>query len=328
MSFSGSVKEELIRQEPKKRHCRTAELAAVIRLAGEADGAGDGIQIRAESAAAAKRYYTLLKNTFGGDFGVEIRDAGGGKKSRQYRIRIGGEKKAEISAAVCLADDERLRREVLGRTCCRRAFIRGAFLAAGTVNNPGKSYHFEIACREREQAEGLCSLIGGFGISAKLVSRKNRFGVYIKDGNGIADVLNVMEAYRSAAEFENVRIVKGIRNSANRQYNCDAANISKTVRASARQMEEIRLIEETAGLGSLPPSLRETAEARLEHPDASLEELGQYLSPPVGKSGMNHRMRKLEKTAEEIRERGAAAGSRSLEEAENSVEKKESGGTE
>jgi hypothetical protein len=187
-------------------------------------------------------------------------------------------------------------------SCCRRAFIRGAFLSAGSISNPVKSYHFEIVCVSEERAKQLQSLIRTFGPDAKIVLRKKHFIVYIKEGAQIVDMLNIMEAHVSLMELENIRIVRDMRNAVNRKVNCEAANINKTVSAAVRQMEDIRFLEAEEGLDRLPVSLADIARLRLANPDASLKELGEMLVPPVGKSGVNHRLRKLSQLAEEIRQ--------------------------
>ena len=192
------------------------------------------------------------------------------------------------------------------RSCCKRAYIRGAFLVSGSMSDPQKSYHFEIVCSSEKQAEQLCILMREFVPDAKVVRRKKYYIVYIKEGAQIVDILNVMEAYTSLMDLENVRIVKEMRNTVNRKVNCETANINKTVGAAVRQIEDIRLIERKLGLSSLADNLREIAEARLEHPDTPLKELGEYLSPPVGKSGVNHRLRKLSEIAEQLREEEGA----------------------
>lgn len=305
MSFSSEVKDELSRQIPKSRHCRIAELASVIRFAGEVDPEGSGIVIRTENVILAKKYYTLIKKTFDGKVFLNIRGQTGMGKIRQYSIVIRDKKLvSDIAEAVCYGNDESMEQYVLKRDCCQRAFIRGAFLVSGSMSNPGKSYHFEIVCRSLEQARRLCPQICNFQIAAKIIQRKNRYIVYIKDSEGIVDILNVMEAHKSSMELENVRIIKNMRNSANRQYNCDAANINKMVQAAARQLEDIHLIQEKMGLENLPPALYEMAQIRLAHPEESLQELGSYLNPPVGKSGVNHRLRKLSQIAADIMDRG------------------------
>ena len=185
--------------------------------------------------------------------------------------------------------------------CCKRAFIRGAFLSAGSMSDPEKSYHFEIVCTSEPKAEQLRDLINEFDFDAKIVARKKNHVVYIKEGAQIVDILNVMEAHVALMNLENVRIIKEMRNSVNRQVNCETANINKTVSAAVRQIEDIHYIEERAGLDSLPENLREIAEVRLKYPDAALKELGTCLQPPVGKSGVNHRLRKIAEIAGKLK---------------------------
>lgn len=170
-------------------------------------------------------------------------------------------------------------------SCCKRAYIRGAFLASGSMSDPQKSYHFEIVCSARAQADQLCEIMREFVPDAKVVRRKKYHIVYIKEGAQIVDILNVMGAHTSLMNLENVRIVKEMRNSVNRQVNCETANINKTVNAAVRQIEDIRLIQEKLGLSSLNENLREIAELRLDNPDTPLKELGEYLTPPVGNPG-------------------------------------------
>jgi len=187
--------------------------------------------------------------------------------------------------------------------CCKRAFIRGAFLSAGSMSDPEKSYHFEIVCTSEEKAMQLMEIINSFDIDAKIVQRKKNYVVYVKEGAQIVDMLGIMEAHVALMNLENVRILKEMRNSVNRQVNCETANINKTVNAAVKQIEDINYIEETVGLSSLPENLQEIAEVRLKYPEAALKELGTFLEPAVGKSGVNHRLRKLCEIAEEIREK-------------------------
>lgn len=169
------------------------------------------------------------------------------------------------------------------------------------MSDPNKSYHFEIVCRTEEQAEQLRDVINSFGMDAKIVARKKYQVVYLKEGSQIVDILNIMEAHVALMNLENVRILKEMRNSVNRKVNCETANISKTVNAAVQQLRDIEYIRETAGLDSLPENLKAVALLRLEYPDAPLKELGTYLDPPVGKSGVNHRLRKISEIAEDLR---------------------------
>ena len=191
-------------------------------------------------------------------------------------------------------------------SCCRRAFIRGAFLSAGSMSDPEKSYHFEIVCATEKKATQLMEIINSFDIDAKIVPRKKNYVVYVKEGAQIVDMLNIMEAHVALMNLENVRILKEMRNSVNRQVNCETANINKTVNAAVKQIEDINYIQETVGLESLPANLQEIAEVRLKYPEAALKELGTFLEPTVGKSGVNHRLRKICEIAEEMR--GKAKG--------------------
>ena len=186
--------------------------------------------------------------------------------------------------------------------CCKRAFIRGAFIASGSMSDPKKAYHFEIVADGEEKAGQLRDLIQAFSVDAKIVMRKKNYVVYVKEGSQIVDLLNVMEAHVALMDLENVRILKEMRNSINRQVNCEAANISKTVAAASKQIEDIIYIRDNVGLGDLADGLEDIARLRIEYPEASLKELGAMLLPPIGKSGVNHRLRKLSMIAEELRE--------------------------
>ena len=184
-------------------------------------------------------------------------------------------------------------------------------MASGSISDPNKSYHFEIVARTLQQAQLLTELMNSFEADAKIVERKNHYVAYVKEGSQIVDMLNVMEAYVSLMNLENVRILKEMRNTVNRKVNCETANINKTVSAAVehinktvsaavKQIEDIRKIQSRMGFDELPESLREMAELRLQYPDATLKELGEYLDPPVGKSGVNHRLRKLSAIAEDL----------------------------
>ena len=190
---------------------------------------------------------------------------------------------------------------VTKNSCCKRAFLRDSFLCVGSISDPNKGYHLEFDCSLEAQALFLQSLIESFDIEARIVRRKKYYVLYVKEGAGIVDLLNIMEAPVSLMNLENLRIVKEMRNSINRRVNCEVANITKTVNAATKQIEDITFIKDHYGFNKLQESLRQMAEVRLEHPDATLLELGTYLDPPVGKSGVNHRLRKLSELADKIR---------------------------
>lgn len=315
MSFSSEVKEELSRVSAKETHCLVAELAAIITLCGRigCEGQKYSVILHTENVAVARRFYSLIKEAFGFQPEVSATKHDYLKKNRFYMISVKDSeqalqilKTARLINDLGQMDEEFTVRDnpVLHRTCCRRAFLRGAFLSAGSITDPEKNYHFEIACLAREKAEQIRELFEFFGLEAKIVLRKKYYVVYLKEGAVISDALNIMGAHVALMKFENVRILKDVRNSVNRRVNCEAANINKTVSAARKQIEDIEYIQNTVGLERLPEGLRDIAIARLEEPDATLKELGEMLSSPVGKSGVNHRLRKLGRIAQDIREKG------------------------
>lgn len=197
--------------------------------------------------------------------------------------------------------DYSIPRDMVRTDLLKRAYIRGAFLGGGSISNPEKTYHLEFVTHNDVYAGDLSSLINEYGLNSKIIQRKNSFIVYIKEGEQIVNLLSIMGAYSALLKLENIRIMKDMRNNVNRLVNCETANLSKTVNASVRQTESIKLIQRRIGLNRLPENLREIAELRLNYPDESLKELGEMLKPKVGKSGVNHRLRRIEKIAEELR---------------------------
>lgn len=275
MSFSTDVKEELEKQLPTARHCMIAELAAMMQY-------GDVL---------LPKYFTLLERIFPGkkDIG-EVSD-----EEILTVIKCSKEiTKEEIETAIVNA-------VLLKSVCCKRAFLRGVFLTSGSMSNPEKRYHLEIVCASIAQAEQVRDTILSFDVDAKIVQRKKYYVVYLKEGEGIVELLNIMGAHVSLMNFENFRILKEMRNDINRRVNCEAANITKTVNAASKQIEDIEYIREHYGFQRLSSSLREMAEIRLEYPEATLKELGEFLNPPVGKSGVNHRLKKLGELADKLR---------------------------
>lgn len=294
MSFSSNVKDELCKQYSKSRHCQLAEIAGILELTGNLND-NFNLEIETDNAALIEKYVVLMKTAFSLDITKPI--------SREETLRILAALKwinnrNEIHLPI---NEQRTNGLLVQKTCCKRAFIRGAFLAAGSMSDPNKSYHFEIVCKTSEQAVQLKELMNAFETDAKIVERKGHHVVYLKEGAQIVDMLNVMEAYVSLMNLENVRILKEMRNSVNRQVNCETANINKTVSAAVRQIEDINILQQAIGLDNLPENLREIAYLRLEYQDAPLKDLGQYLDPPVGKSGVNHRLRRLSELADKYR---------------------------
>lgn len=291
MSFSGNIKEELSRNYAKARHCCLAELSAIVHMCGEFYENQEGLcqlRLHTENITVARKCFTLIEKTFNIRTDISVR-RNLARDSSSYFICARGRELLAVKNASVQA------------TCCKRAYIRGAFIAAGSMSDPSKAYHFEIVCNTKEKAVHLQDMINSFDMDAKIVPRKRTFIVYLKEGSQIVDILNVMEAHIALLQLENVRILKEMRNTVNRKVNCETANINKTVSAAVRQMEDISYINETIGFDKLPEGLKDVALTRLEYPEATLKELGGLLQTPVGKSGVNHRLRKLSEIADKLR---------------------------
>lgn len=313
MSFSGEIKEELGGQLSTARHCQIAELSALISMCGSVMIDSDNryaIKIHTENLIVARKCFTLLEKTFNIRTEISVRK-NLIRQSVSYWIIV---KKHEdaikvLQATKLINKDGEVFEElsivknvIVQQYCCKRAFIRGAFLASGSISDPEKSYHFEIVCAVRAKAEQLQKIMNSFEIDAKVILRKKSYVVYVKEGSQIADLLNIIEAHVALMKFENVRILKDMRNTVNRKVNCETANINKTVSAAVKQVEDIVYIRDTIGLENLSDALRDVALTRLEYPEATLKELGDLLTTPVGKSGVNHRLRKLGEMADKLRE--------------------------
>ena len=310
MSFSSHVKDELAGTCGSARHCQIAELAAMFCMDGHIQTAADGrcqAVLHTENLAVARKCFTLLKKTFNINTEILVRRSMVPAKGGLYILAVPKQPDVErmmnAMRLTCLTKSGECipGKLILQNDCCRRAFLRGAYLAAGSMSNPEKGYHFEIACSGPEKAGQLQEVLASFGVDARIILRKKYHVLYVKEGDQIVDILNIMAAHISLLELENIRILKGVREAVNRQVNCETANISKTTSAARGQINDIQLIQQRMGLENLPPLLREMAEARLNWPDISLKELGSLLDPPVGKSGVNHRLRKLKELADSLR---------------------------
>lgn len=309
MSFSKDVKEELARQISPARHCRIAEIAAIILFGGDyhyGSGGKSYVKVSTENLTVGQKYFILLEKTFKIRPEVTVRYS---HNAFSYHIKVCETEGVEnILKAIKVIDDsgsdnatDIFNRIIVQNTCCRRAFLRGAFMAAGSVTDPNKSYQFEIVTGSEGKSAVIHDMLSTFGIESKSTLRKKNYIVYVKESSRIADILNIMEAHVALMNLENVRILKEMRNSINRKVNCEAANITKTTEASFRQQQDIIYIRDNFGFDNLSKQLREVAALRVEYPDASLKELGMMLHPPLGKSGVNHRLRKLSEIADELR---------------------------
>ncbi|MDE7326211.1 MAG: DNA-binding protein WhiA [Lachnospiraceae bacterium] len=318
MSFSGKVKDELFERYPAARHCMLAELAAITLCCGRVSWENNiqKLEIYTENEAIARKYFTLLQKTFN-ILKVKFLDKGENavKRAGSFAVVLYGEDGADrVVAALKLTGggigkgDFAINPIIVQNTCCKRAFLRGVFLAAGSISDPKKAYHLEIVFDKEGKAVWVRDIIQSFMIDAKVVRRKKYFVVYVKEGAQIVDLLNIMEAHLALMELENVRILKEVRNSVNRQVNCEAANISKTVQAAAKQIEDILYVRDNFGFDNLEDGLREIAVLRIEYPEVSLKELGEMLPVPLGKSGVNHRLKRLSGIAEGLKEKKEEEG--------------------
>lgn len=308
MSFSMEVKQELFEVSVSARHCRIAELSALFSECGKIDIDKSGylhIKLQTESEYVAKKSNLLMNRLGVRPDHLSVRMSAKRSAHAIFVMELFGEnaQKAIELLKLIPQGNGAMRSDsvVTTNTCCKRAFLRGGFLAAGSVSNPQKSYHYEISEQDERRAAQLAELICSFGVDAKTIVRKNYHVVYVKEGEQIAELLNIMEAHKALMQFENERILKEVRNSVNRQVNCETANLEKTANAARKQYDDIVLIRDTVGLQALDENLEEIALLRLDHPEASLIELGELLVPKLGKSGVNHRLKKISEFAENLR---------------------------
>lgn len=313
MSFSANVKKEIGAIIPQDRHCQLAEFAAIFSLCGKVMISEDNsyaISINTENVIVAKKSFSLLKETFQVVTDIVVKNHSY-KKIHQYQVKVSNSQHAfGILQELQLVDpggdiSEKMKKiagKLLKEDCCKMTYLRGAFLASGSISDPVKGYHFEIVCPSKQKGQWIQAIINQFSMEAKLVQRKKNYVVYLKEASQIVDLLNVMQAHSSLMELENVRIIKDMRNTVNRKVNCETANINKTVSAAVKQVEEIEYIRDHYGFENLEEPLKDLAMLRLEYTEASLKELGELIDPPVGKSGINHRLRKLSKLATELKQ--------------------------
>lgn len=313
MSFSMDTKNELAHVMPEKKCCMLAEIAGFIRMCGSIRLAGGGkfrIVTTTENPAVARHYKTLIKDYFGIDAALEVGQGNTLKKGRAYLITIGPEDLSEQilrETGILMVKEgmnyisDGIYDGLIRTKCCRKACLRGIFLAAGTITDPEKSYHLEFSCSSQILAGDVKKLINSFvDLRAKVSARKKNYAVYVKEAEQIIDILAIMGAHSQIFAFEDVRITKEIRNKANRINNCDNANIDKTLQAAEKQLAWIRKIQDTKGLRFLPDKLYDVAVLRLDHPEATLQELADMMDPPMKKSGINNRFRKIQELAEKL----------------------------
>ncbi len=313
MSFSAKTKNELARKTSDSKCCQLAELSAIVRVSGVISLLGRGktnLTITTENSAIARLAFVLFKRSLKIHTEIDVVKNTVLRKNNTYFIKISGAteilKKLEImieeEGSIIINDG--VPKTLIKKECCKRAYIRGAFLGGGSLSDPEKSYHIEIITHSVSYATELATLINTYDLHARVIQRKKNHIVYLKEGDQIVDLLNIIGAHTALLSFENIRIVKSMRNNINRLVNCETANINKVADAAVRQKQSIEIIDKNIGIESLPDTLREVALLRLENTDISLKELGQLINPPIGKSGVNHRLRKIEKIAQDILDKG------------------------
>ncbi|KRM13585.1 DNA-binding protein WhiA [Paucilactobacillus suebicus] len=308
MSYASEVKKELTGLQVHLNNAK-AELMALIRMNGSLNIANHQLvlNVQTENPAIARRIYQLLKDFYKAESELVVRRKMKLKKNNLYIVRL------RYDAASILDDlgilqgmqiKEQVPIELLSDDGMIRSYLRGAFLAGGSVNNPETSrYHLEIYSLYEEHNTMIAEMMNKYDLNARVTSRRSGYIVYLKEAEKIADFLSLIGATSSMLKFEDVRIMRDMRNSVNRLVNCENANMDKVANASNKQIENIKMIEATVGLGTLPPKLREIAETRLSHQEVSLKELGELIpGGPISKSGVNHRLRKINAFADKLRE--------------------------
>ena len=314
MSFTADVKKELTLQKPGKKCCQLAQIAGFLRFAGSITLMGGiGVRVSTDNPAVARHFASLIKSYFGTKTSLNVSDSVLGR-GHSYELFISADMNAEAILRECgilsvkegsnyITDG--LNWELLRKRCCKKSMLSGIFMAAGSVSSPGaKGHHLEINCASRIMAEDVKKLLTGFGMKPGISERRSRFIVYIKDAQQIGDLLGTAGATNEMLRYVDFTITRAMRNRANRISNCENANLEKTVSAAQKQLTDIRKIEQSKGLDSLPPKLRETAVMRLNNPELSLSELCELFSPALKKSGLNHRFEKLAEIAARLDDGG------------------------
>ena len=311
MSFSVAMKDDLARLLSQKKCCRLSEFAALTRFLGSIridGGQKVSLLLATEHPAVARKIFSLAKELFQMETAIVVHRKNRLSKNQVFSLLMPAQEHlGKALEALGFAREEepwqidfsaRPLRQILSGPCCQRAYLRGAFLAVGSVNAPQGAYHMEMVCHSQEQAQFLRELLDGFEISARIIQRKQAWVLYLKGSEPIVTFLNLIGSHRALLEFENVRVSKEMRNYLNRRINSETANIDKQVETAQKQITDINALISAGRFAKLPPLLREAAEARMDNPEYSLAELAQILG--VSKSGVNHRFRRLAQMAERL----------------------------
>lgn len=311
MSFTAQVKDELSRVEAVCSHCDKAVLAALVRIEGTLFVSGKNryrVEVATDAPSVARQVIKLLHELYKLKTNLTVRRSVL-HKTPNYLIEC----PAQPHLAAALMDMGVLSEEgglelgiseqLVAKDCCAAAYLRGAFLGSGFVSDPRGDFHFEIIVETRDLADGIVELMARRGINARVMQRRNSYMVYLKSGSTILEFLALVGAHQSALSMENARVIKSVRNDVNRQTNAEIANQAKTSRASMDQLYAIRLVLESYGMEELPPALQDFIKLRVHNPDATLKELGELATPPLSKSAVYHRVRRIEQMAREVEQR-------------------------
>ena len=309
MSFSSEVKSELYEQYSGNRKALTAGLAAILDCIGtwnDEPGGQKSLILRTDNRMALTKCFTLLQKTAN----IICMSDGTPENGVISLSELLPEKDLQrVLSMLEMAGEgtdlwepgKGISKGLLKNDMCSRAYLRDTFLCIGTVSNPEKEYQLEFTCGTQEKAQQIKDVLSARGITSGISLRRGNHVVYLRESSQIVDMLNLMGASSSSMKMENAIILRQVRGSINRKVNCETSNIRKSAQAARRQIEDIKLLMGSREFENLPETLKEIAKLRVENPEVSLKELGEMLDPPVGKSGVNHRLRKLSETAEEIR---------------------------
>ena len=310
MSFSTDTKNELARIEPEKKCCQLAEIAGFLRVSGSLRLAGGGrfrIVCPTDNAAIARHYKKLIKSYFRIDPGIEIEEGGALRRGHIYYLTIDPDMKSESilrETGILLVKEgsnyisDGIYQDIVKKKCDRKSYLRGAFMACGSISDPNKEYHLDFTLEHEQLANDIRKLIGTFyDLEGKITRRRKKYVVYMKKSEYISDMLALIGADSAVLALENTRIQKDVVKRTVRLANCDSANTDRTVDAAGKQIAAIQKLKESGMLGALSDKLIEVAELRLEHPDASLAELGEMMDPPLKKAGINSRLQRIVEAA-------------------------------
>lgn len=311
MSFTAQVKDELSRVEAVCSHCDKAVLAALVRIEGTLFVSGKNryrVEVATDAPSVARQVIKLLHELYKLKTNLTVRRSVL-HKTPNYLIECPAQ--PHLAAALkdmgVLSEDGGLQlgvsEQLVAKDCCAAAYLRGAFLGSGFVSDPRGDFHFEIIVETQDLADGIVALMARRGINARVMQRRNSYMVYLKSGSTILEFLALVGAHQSALSMENARVIKSVRNDVNRQTNAEIANQAKTSRASMDQLYAIRLVLEANGMENLPPALQDFIKLRVRNPDATLKELGELATPPLSKSAVYHRVRRIEQLAREVEQR-------------------------